>query len=114
MHGGGHDLVARLPAARPGPATRRLRSAPAVPLLPERPTACHVHGRKHGGTLWVDGHHPEEADQVGEIVSHLEGVNEGHEWIVRFDRNLELRWPDGQRIIVNGGAYAPDELEAEE
>lgn len=78
----------------------------------KRPTICATHGVKHSGDLWTEGHHLEEAGQHGEIVSYLGGEPaQGHHWIVRFDRNLTIAWPDGQILTVNAGAYTAAELE---
>jgi hypothetical protein len=80
----------------------------------QRPEPCPIHGFAHDGTIYLDGHDPVEAGHTGEIVSFLTVVgaeDPGHQWIVRFDENLMLRWPNGHQSAVNGGAYSSSEIE---
>lgn len=83
----------------------------------QRPEACSVHGYRHQGDLWTTGHHLTESGVTGEIAGHLGGMNDGHEWIVRYDRILTIEWPCGALeeatllLRVNSGTYTLDELE---
>lgn len=80
----------------------------------ERPEPCQMHGGRHSGEIYLTGHDPMETDQVGEIVSvrlAFGGEVASHPWIVRFDQNLTMKWPNGHQAQVNGGAYSSTEIE---
>lgn len=82
----------------------------------ERPEPCQTHGYRHSGDLRTVGHHRTEGGMEGEIAAHLGGWNDGHPWIVRYDRTLTIEWPadapGGPKLLrVNSGTYRAEELE---
>jgi hypothetical protein len=75
---------------------------------------CWNCGTDHWGNIWYAGHDlVSERGQVGEVIQHISELIGGHPWVVRFDRNITVYGYEHQPggIVVNGGAYAPAELE---
>jgi hypothetical protein len=82
----------------------------------QRPEPCATHGYRHEGDLQTQGHHRTEGGVTGEIAGYLGGMNDGHPWIVRYDRLLTIEWPadapGGPLLLrVNSGTYTEAELE---